>query len=110
MVFAPLPHIAVHVVQAPAIGREAGHVDGLLSIRALGAVSINVSAVVVGQLRRERGPAVKRRGAAGTAGVLPLGLARQAVTLARALAQAAAELQRIKPAHLLHRTVRSLEP
>ena len=109
VVLAPLIHIAVHIVQAPAIGREAGHVDGLLAVGALGAASINIIAVVVGQIRRQRGPEMERCGAAGTAGVLPLGLARQAVTLTRALAHAAAELQRIKPAHLLHRTVRSLE-
>ena len=109
VVFAPLPHIAVHVMQAPAVGREAGHLGGLLAISALGAVSINVIAVVVGQLRRKRGPEMKRCGAAGAAGVFPLGLARQPVTLARALAQAAAELLGVVPAHPLHRTVSALE-
>ena len=38
MVFAPLPHVAVHIMEAPAIGREAGHLACLLAIGALGAV------------------------------------------------------------------------
>ena len=42
VVLAPLPDIAVQVVQAPAVAREAGHFGGLLSISALGARSINV--------------------------------------------------------------------
>ena len=47
MVFAPLQDIAVHVVQAPAISWEAGHLDGLLAISARETVSINVISVVV---------------------------------------------------------------
>ena len=109
VVLAPLPDIAVHVVQAPAIGRQAGHLAGLLAIGALGAVCIYKITVVVGQFRRQRGAKVKRRAAAGTAGVFPLGLAWQPVKLARALAQAAAELLRVVPAHPLHRKVRALE-
>ena len=76
MVFAPLPHIAVHIVQAPAIGRKAGHLNSLLAISALGAISINVIAVVVGQLWRQRGPEMELCGAAGAASVFPLGFAR----------------------------------
>ena len=109
VVFAPLPHIAVQIMQARAVGREAGHFNGLLAVGVLGAVCIAVITVVVGQLRRQRGPDMERCAAAGTAGVFPLGFAWQAISLALALVQAAAELQRIKPAHPLHRTVRSLE-
>ena len=40
VVFAPLPHITVHVMEAPAIGREAGYLRSLLSINALGAKAV----------------------------------------------------------------------
>jgi hypothetical protein len=114
VVFAPLPHIAVHVMETPAIGREAGYLRSLLSINALGAkavgeMSVGVIAIIIRQIGGKRFSKPEWRGAAGAAGVFPLGLTRQPVALARALAQTAAELLRIKPAHPLHRTVRSLE-
>ncbi len=93
---APFPHIAVHVIQAPGIGRETGYVCGLLPIIALGAISINVIAVVVGQIWRQRGPEIKRRGSASPAGVLPLGFTGQGVTAAGALAKAVAKFHCIK--------------
>ena len=103
VVEAPLPHIPVHVVKAPGVGREAPHRRCLLAVLALGAVAIDIVGVVVGQVGGDRFAEVEGRGGARPAGVFPLGFARQGVAAARALAQAAAELHRIKPAHSLHR-------
>ena len=105
MIFAPLIHIAMHVVEAPGIGREAGHLDGLVAEAALGAICIAIIAIVIGQLRADRFAAIKRRGAAGAAGVFPLRLTRQSVGASRALAEPGAKLDRIKPTHPLHRSL-----
>ena len=101
VIFAPLPHITVHVMEAPAIGREDGYLRSLLSINALGAKAVGavgemavvgVIAIVIRQLGGKRFSKPEWRGAAGAAGVFPLGFARQPVALARALAQTATEL------------------
>src|SRR6266571_5346494 len=46
----PLPHIAVHVVQAPGVGREFAGRCGALAVHALRAAVVGVIAVVVGEL------------------------------------------------------------
>jgi hypothetical protein len=48
LVLAPLPHIAVHVLQAPCVGREAAHIGGLMPVFALRAFAIGAPRVVVG--------------------------------------------------------------
>ncbi len=52
---------------------------------------------------------MKRCGSASPACVLPLGFTGQGVILAGALAEAIAKFNRIQPAHLLHRTIVTLE-
>ena len=100
----------MHVLQAPGVGGKAAHIGGLPAIRPLGAIAIGGAGVVVGQFRGERFAAVEGGGGARSAGVLPLGLARQAIPLPCAAAQAAAELHRRMPAHPLHGAIRALEP
>lgn len=48
----PLPHVAVHVVQAPSIGREAANRGGLPAVWAIFSVPIGLVTVVVSLLWR----------------------------------------------------------
>src|SRR5439155_26142790 len=100
-VLAPLPDVAVHVVQAPDVRRETPRRRRLLAAHAGAVAAVGVGAVVVGQVGAEDLAAGERRGGAGAAGVLPLSLRRQAVELPLALAQLHQERLAVVPRHLL---------
>jgi hypothetical protein len=76
---APLPHVAVHLVQAPGVRGEGFHRHRLLAIFAGRAAVVGDGGVVVGLLRGDRvATPVEGRLRARTAGVFPLRLRRQA--------------------------------
>ena len=56
----PLAHVPVHVMQAPAVGREYTCTSGLLSVLPIRTIAIGIGSVVVGQLRAEGGAGVER--------------------------------------------------
>src|SRR5262249_7803880 len=72
----PLPHVAVHVVEAPPVLRETVHSHRLLPVFALG------PAAVVRLPGRDRRAPPERRRRAGTRRILPLRLRQQAIGLA----------------------------
>ena len=75
---APLPHIAMHLAQAPGVGRQQLHRLRPLKVAAdIAAVGRGV-AVVVHLARRDVVAQVERPGGAGGAGVFPLRLGGQA--------------------------------
>src|SRR5436190_1489374 len=86
-VLAPLPDVAVHVHQAPGVGRETAHGRRLLAVDALLAVAVGVVAVVVGLVGRDGLAEVERGRRPRPAGVFPLGFRRQTEPLARFLTQ-----------------------
>src|SRR6202030_3658545 len=53
---APLPDVAVHVVQAPGVGGEAGHRRRLLAVRPLLAIVIDIIAIVISLIGGDRPP------------------------------------------------------
>lgn len=50
VISAPLPHVAMHVVQPPGIGREAAGVGGLFAINSFLTPTIGVITIVICQL------------------------------------------------------------
>src|SRR5262249_37460654 len=124
-VLAPLPDVAMHVKQAPGVGREAAHRRGLLPVNALLALAVKarakkphdnpgnicrrrfwqslvgVIAVVVGLVGRDRLAEVERCRRPCTAGVFPLRLGRQTEPLSRLLTQLFDELLAIIPGYAL---------
>src|SRR5262249_13633538 len=80
-VAAPLPDVAVHVVQPPGVGSVGADGRRAAEIRALGRVAVGLVAEKVGVVGRQVLPAVKRQGneRTGAAGIFPLRLGRQTV-------------------------------
>jgi hypothetical protein len=72
----PLPDIAMHVVEAPLVGRVRADLDGLSDILA-----------EVGVVVRDPGANVISRCRSGPAGIFPLGLAEEAIAMAGLAAQ-----------------------
>lgn len=103
MIQAPLPHIAVHVVQSPGVRRKHPHWRGLLPVFALGPIGIDIISIVIGQFCGDCLAKMKRRCRARPAGVFPLRFAWQGVPTARALAQAGAKFYCLIPAYLFYR-------
>src|SRR5262249_29433509 len=78
-VLAPLPDVAMHVMQPPSIGGETAHRHGLLSICSPLSGTIDEVAVVVGLLGGNRFAKVKRCLCPGTTGIFPFRLRWQAI-------------------------------
>src|SRR5207244_36702 len=97
----PLPDVAVHVKEAPGVGRERTDGRRRLAINALLPPVIGPVAVIVGLVGRDGRAGAERRGGAGAAGILPFGLGRQAVDDALEPGQFVAELLTILPADIL---------
>jgi hypothetical protein len=76
VISAPLPHVAMHVVQPPGIGGEAAGVGGLFAINPFLTLTIGVISIVICQLRADRFAKVERSGGASSASIFPLCLAR----------------------------------
>lgn len=76
-VLAPLPHVAMHVVQAEGIGRKLTDCSCSLPVLALHSVAIRVVAIVVGLRGGNRIADRKCSLRVGAAGVLPPGLGQQ---------------------------------
>src|SRR5262249_37514251 len=84
-VVAPLPDVAVHVIQAPGVRRERAHGAGPLQVRAPDRRAVWFGPVEVGLLAGEGVAVVEGRFRAGAAGIFPLRLARQSVDAPRLL-------------------------
>ena len=79
MIRTPLPYIAMHIMQSPRIGGEAGYIRRLPPVFSSFAFPKHTIAIVISQLRADRGAVMKWRGGARSAGVFPLGFTRQGV-------------------------------
>src|SRR5262245_32690785 len=111
-VTAPLPDVAVHVVEAEGVRLVRAHLARPLQPRPRGGPAVRHGAAKVGLAGRETVAGVENligRSPAAT-GVLPLRLARQAIRPPRPLLsgqrrQSCAELDGLAPRHVLHREV-----
>src|SRR5262249_23130103 len=71
-ILAPLPDVAVHVVQAPRIRRETAYRRGPGSVHALLPLAVDKVPVVIRLVRRNRLATIKGCCRPGTASILPL--------------------------------------
>ena len=78
---APLPHIAVHIKQSPGIGREARYRDRFLAIELRAAVSVRISAVVIGLIGTDVLSGIKGRNGSCTCRIFPFGFRGQTVAV-----------------------------
>ena len=73
---APLPDIAVHIIQSEGIGGKLSHGSRLLSIFSLRFFCVGITGIVVGQFPRNGFPKVEWGGGSSTTSVLPFRLTR----------------------------------
>src|SRR5262249_18000252 len=76
-ILAPLPDIAVHLVQPPVIAWQRLHGDSLSSIESTFPPGMRIVAVIIHLLWRDLIPKGERCRGAGSAGIFPLGFGWQ---------------------------------
>ena len=82
LILAPLPYIAMHFLQTPAIWGKLFYRGGLTPIFPVGGPSVCVVRIEIRQHTKQGGAVMERRCGARAAGVFPLSLSRKTVEAA----------------------------
>jgi hypothetical protein len=114
VVFAPLPHITVHVTKAIGIGPFKVVDRGCFlpvfasGTRAIGSI-VFISTVIVGVVGREGRTKVKGSSSTRPAGVFPFGFAGETVLAVGVTGEAIAKLHGVMPRDLFYRSAIAFE-